>query len=68
MLGFAPATDSPVLFDGALGRVTLYFRDVGEDFLLAYYDTFTGRAMLHLPAETGEVAFVARSTAGDSTV
>ena len=50
-LGFAPSGDAPVLFDSALGRVTLYFRDDAGQFLLAYYDTFTGRAMLHLPAE-----------------
>ena len=65
VLDFAPAAASPVLFDSALGRVTLYFRDAADDFLLAYYDTFTGRARLHLPAETGEVAFVARSAAGE---
>ena len=65
VLHFAPAAESPVLFDSALGRVTLYFRDAADDFLLAYYDTFTGRARLHLPAATGEVAFVARSTAGE---
>ena len=65
VLDFAPAADSPLLFDGALGRVTLYFRDAAEDFLLAYYNTFTGRAMLRLPAVAGEVAFVARSTAGE---
>lgn len=64
-LGFAPAADSPMLLDGALGRVTLYFRDAAGEFLLAYYDTFTGRAMLSLPAETGEVAFIARSAAGE---
>jgi hypothetical protein len=65
VLGFAPAADSPVLFDSALGRVTLYFRDAAGNFLLAYYDTFTGRARLHLPAAPGEVAFVARSAAGE---
>ena len=65
VLGFAPATGSPMLVDGAMGRVTLYFQDAGEEFLLTYYDTFTGRTMLHLPAETGELTFVARSAAAD---
>ena len=65
VLGFAPVSDSPVLIDSALGRVTLYFRDAAGDFLLAYYDTLTGRARLHLPAAVGEVTFVARATAGE---
>ncbi len=61
VLGFAPASGVPVLVDGALGRVTLYFHDDAGQFLLAYFDAFTGRATLHLGAETGEVAFLARS-------
>jgi hypothetical protein len=65
-LGFAPATDAPVLVDSALGRVTLYFRDAQQNFLLAYYDTFTGRAMRRSPADTGEVSFVSRSTAAEA--
>ena len=65
VLGFAPAVDTPVLFDSALGRVTLYFRDANDEFLLAYYDTFTGRAALHLPADTGETTFVAKSAAAE---
>ena len=65
-LGFAPAADAPVLVDSALGRVTLYFRDAEQNFLLAYYDTFTGRPMLHTPAQNGEVSFVSRSTAAEA--
>ena len=65
VLGFAPAVETPVLFDSALGRVTLYFRDANDEFLLAYYDTFTGRAALHLPADTGEATFVAKSAAAE---
>ena len=65
VLGFAPASGVPVLVDSALGRVTLYFRDDAGQFLLAYFDTFTGRAMLHVPADAGEVTFVARSAAAE---
>ena len=65
VLGFAPASGVPVLVDSALGRVTLYFRDDAGQFLLAYFDTLTGRAMLHVPADAGEVTFVARSAAAE---
>jgi len=66
VLDFAPAQGSaPTLLDGALGRVTLYGRGANEEFLYAYYDTFTGRTRLTVPTRgdsDGILSFIARST------
>ena len=60
-LGFVSSGDAPVLFDSALGRLALYLRGPKDEFLVAYYDTFTGRPVFTLPAASGVLAFVGRS-------
>jgi hypothetical protein len=48
LLKFAWSKDTPSLFESALGRVALYFRGMADEFFVAYYETLTERAKLHL--------------------
>ena len=58
---FAQSTNRPQLFDSALGRISLYFRGVDDDFLVAHYSTLTDRAVFAVPAGRGSVVLTARS-------
>jgi hypothetical protein len=61
LLGFAYTKDTPQLFDSATGQLSLYFRGVDDQFFAAYYDTHTQKSQSLLPADTGNLTFVARS-------
>jgi hypothetical protein len=68
VLGFARTGEAPVLFDSALGRLSLYFRGPGGEFSAASYDALTARARLTLPTGgdiPGELVLVARGTEPD---
>ncbi|GAA1280508.1 hypothetical protein Psi02_67520 [Planotetraspora silvatica] len=68
VLGFARTGEAPVLFDSALGRLSLYFRGPAGEFSAASYDALTARARLTLPTGgdiPGELVFVARGTEPD---
>ncbi len=62
LLGSIPSVDTPVLFDSALGRLALYARGAQDQFLVAYYDTFTGRPTFTVPAAAGVVTLFGRNT------
>ncbi|GAA0279195.1 hypothetical protein GCM10009527_089440 [Actinomadura nitritigenes] len=65
LLAFTGAGDSPLLFDSALGRLSLYFRGPSGAFSTAAYDARTERARLILPTDTdpaGELPLLARTT------
>jgi len=63
VLGWAWTTESPTLFDSALGRVSLYFRGAAGDFFVTHYDTSTERAKFSLATRGGQgvVTLAARS-------
>ncbi len=65
VLGFATTDEAPVLFDSALGRLGLYFRDADGAFSVAYYDTAVGRPRRTLPAGSGVLTFLARGAEAD---
>ena len=54
VLGWAWTTDTPTLFDSALGRVSLYFRGAAGDFFVTHYDTATERARYSLATRGGQ--------------
>ncbi|NEQ67038.1 MAG: hypothetical protein F6K21_16330 [Symploca sp. SIO2D2] len=66
ILSFADSKDAPQLFDSATGQIALYFQgragELDNQFFAAYYDTNTEKAQSLLPAETGNITFIARST------
>ena len=57
---FAGVTYAPCLFESALGRVSMYFRGLAGEFLVAHYTTFTGRTTFVVAAERGSVGLAAR--------
>ncbi|MGG6237505.1 LamG-like jellyroll fold domain-containing protein [Nodosilinea sp. AN01ver1] len=64
LLTFAWSTDTPLLFDSAVGNVAMYFRGADDQFFVAYYKTLTQRARYTLNDALGAeaVAGFARST------
>ncbi|NET04933.1 MAG: hypothetical protein F6K16_09415 [Symploca sp. SIO2B6] len=66
LLGFADTSDTPQLFDSAMGKLALYFQRTNEDFFTAYYDTKTARAQQVIDLGGKKVRFIARSVGGES--
>jgi Tfp pilus assembly major pilin PilA len=64
VLGFAWTNDAPLLFEGAGGKLALYFRGADDQFFVCYYNTFTQRAQYNLLDENGNrsVLGLARTT------
>ena len=71
LLGFAPAWSTPLLFDSAVGQISLYFQQSDGQFMVAYYDTMTSRARYELIAKNDndqerKVYLTARSAGSDT--
>ncbi|WP_017299436.1 LamG-like jellyroll fold domain-containing protein [Nodosilinea nodulosa] len=64
LLSFAWSTDTPLLFDSAVGNVAMYFRGSDDQFFVAYYKTLTQRARYALNDALGAETVVgfARAT------
>ena len=65
ILTFAQSDATPVLFDSAMGKLTLYYRGINGEFYSAFYDTKTTRVEQHLTVESESLAFIARSAGID---
>ena len=61
LLKFAYTKDTPLLVNSATGNVALYFRGMGDQFFVTYYDTNTTKAQYLLGAKTGKLIATARS-------
>ena len=66
LLGFAHTSDTPQLFDSAMGKLALYFQGTNEQFFTAYYDTKTARAQQVIDIGGKKVRFLARSVGAES--
>ncbi|NEQ65005.1 MAG: LamG domain-containing protein [Symploca sp. SIO2D2] len=66
LLGFAHTSDTPQLFDSAMGKLALYFQGTNEHFFTAYYDTKTARAQRVIDIGGKKVNFLARSVGAES--
>jgi len=66
LLGFAHTSDTPQLFDSAMGKLALYFQGTNEQFFTAYYDTKTARAQRVIDIGGKKVNFLARSVGAES--
>ncbi|WP_412061792.1 LamG-like jellyroll fold domain-containing protein [Rubrivirga sp. IMCC45206] len=61
LLQFAFTDAPPVLFESAVGRLSMYFKGVNDQFFAAYYDLRSHRATWSLPAEHGAVQLTSQT-------
>ena len=66
LLGFAHTSDTPQLFDSAMGKLALYFQGTNEQCFTAYYDTKTARAQQVIDIGGGKIHFLARTIGAES--
>ena len=70
LLGFAAAKNTPLLFDSAVGEMSLYFQGSNKQFFVAYYNTTTSRARYGLGTDNSDenkkVYLTARSAGCDA--
>jgi hypothetical protein len=65
VLGFAWTSDTPLLFDSAMGRLALYFQGEKDQFFVAYYTTQTQRAQYRLVDATGRDRIICEARSAD---
>ncbi|MGB3545181.1 LamG-like jellyroll fold domain-containing protein, partial [Rubrivirga sp.] len=61
LLQFAYTDAPPVLFESAIGRVSMYFKGVNDQFFAAYYDIRTSRATWALSAKLGAIGLTSQT-------
>jgi hypothetical protein len=64
LLGFAHAQSTPLLFDSAVGQMSLYFQGSNQQFFVAYYNTTTSRARYELSTEDSKNVYLTARSAG----